>query len=161
MKLQKWALVAEISGAFAVVLSLVFVGYQLKQGNEETAQNTAVARAQSRNELASLTQEWLLVLSQDAALNHAYRTYWSEGSIAELTDTDVSQAQFFMTALVVRLEATYLNYEEELLPEEALGSYGMRARVFASPRFRNEFWPALRAEFNTGFVRFAESEWGM
>ena len=144
----------ELFTAIGVVLSLLFVGFEIRQ-------NTAVARAQSRNEIASLSQEWLLVLSQDAALNHAYRTYWSDGNIAELTDTDVSQARFFMTALVIRLEATYLNYEEGLLPEEALRSYGMGAPVFASSRFRNEFWPELRAEFNAEFVRFAESEWGM
>ena len=148
---RQWA---ELVTTIGVVFSLLFVGFEIRQ-------NTAVARAQSRNEIASLSQEWLLVLSQDAALNHAYRTYWSDGNIAELTDTDVSQARFFMTALVIRLEATYLNYEEGLLPEEALRSYGMGAQVFASSRFRNEFWPELRAEFNAEFVRFAESEWGM
>jgi len=66
------------------------------------------------------------VISQDAPLNHAYRTYWSDENLAELTDTEVSQARFFMTALVICLEATYLNYEEGLVPEEALRSYGMR-----------------------------------
>jgi len=146
---------AELVTTIGVFLSLVFVGFEIRQ-------NTAVARAQSRNELASLTQEWLHVISQDAPLNHAYSTYWSDENLAELTDTEVSQARFFMTALVIRLEATYLNYEEGLVPEEALRSYGMRAPVFfASSRFRDEFWPELRAEFNAEFVRFAESEWGM
>jgi hypothetical protein len=144
----------ELVTTIGVLLSLLFVGFEIRQ-------NTAVARAQSRNELASLTQEWLHVLSQDAVLNYAYVTYWSDGDITELTDTEMSQAQMFMTSLVVRLEATYLNYEQGLLPEEALRSYGMGAPVFASLRFRNEFWPEIRAEFNAEFVRFAESEWGM
>ena len=148
---RQWA---ELVTTIGVLLSLLFVGFEIQQ-------NTAVARAQSRNELASLTQEWLHVLSQDALLNYAYVTYWSDGDITELTDTEMSQAQMFMTSLVVRLEATYLNHEQGLLPEEALRSYGMGAGVFASLRFRNEFWPEIRAEFNAEFVRFAESEWGM
>ena len=37
---RKWALIAEILGAVAVVVSLGFVGYQLQQSNEQAALNT-------------------------------------------------------------------------------------------------------------------------
>jgi hypothetical protein len=40
MKLEKWALVAEIVSAIAIVLSLIFVGLQVRQGASATALNT-------------------------------------------------------------------------------------------------------------------------
>jgi len=43
--LQKWALIAEIIGGFAVVLSLLFVGFEIRQSSEETALNTLAIEA--------------------------------------------------------------------------------------------------------------------
>jgi hypothetical protein len=37
MKLKEWALLAEIVGAVAVVISLTFVGVQARQSAEQTA----------------------------------------------------------------------------------------------------------------------------
>ena len=37
MRLEKWALVAEIVGAIAIVISLLFVGLQVRQSNSLAA----------------------------------------------------------------------------------------------------------------------------
>jgi len=47
-KLEKWAHVAEIAGAIAVVLSLIYVGYQIKQ-------NTAAQQSETELNLYNLT----------------------------------------------------------------------------------------------------------
>ena len=39
-KLQEYALLAEVISAIAIVISLIFVGFQINQGNLETALNT-------------------------------------------------------------------------------------------------------------------------
>ena len=39
-KLQEYALIAEIISAIAIVLSLIFVGLQVRQGSEATDANT-------------------------------------------------------------------------------------------------------------------------
>ena len=66
MNLQKWALVGEISGAVAVVVSLVFVGYQLTQSNEQSAQNTRALElaAQRTREETALALERALRLTR-------------------------------------------------------------------------------------------------
>ena len=45
MKLERWALIAEIVGGVAIVLSLIFVGLQVRQSAEQTALNTDAIRA--------------------------------------------------------------------------------------------------------------------
>lgn len=47
-KLQKWAHVAEITGALVVVLSLIYVGYQIRQ-------NTAAQQSETELNLYNLT----------------------------------------------------------------------------------------------------------
>jgi hypothetical protein len=51
--LQKWALVAEIIGGIAVVLSLIFVGVGVRQSSEETAINTRAIQTNAYQDLIS------------------------------------------------------------------------------------------------------------
>jgi hypothetical protein len=51
MKLKEWALVGEIAGAVGIIISLVFVGYQIKQGTEETSLNTRAVEASAYQDL--------------------------------------------------------------------------------------------------------------
>jgi hypothetical protein len=41
--LSDWSAIAEIAAAFGVILSLIFVGIQIKEGNEETRASTMQA----------------------------------------------------------------------------------------------------------------------
>lgn len=50
-KLQEYALIAEIVSALCIVLSLIFVGLQVQQGAEETAQNSRVLQATVRESM--------------------------------------------------------------------------------------------------------------
>jgi hypothetical protein len=51
MRLEKWALIAEIVSAFAIVLSLIFVGIQISQSSDETALNTSAIQVGAYQEL--------------------------------------------------------------------------------------------------------------
>ena len=51
-QLQKWALVAEIAGGISVVISLVFVGFQVRQSTTESIQNTLAVEASAYQDLA-------------------------------------------------------------------------------------------------------------
>lgn len=145
---------AELIATFGVVVSLIFVGLELRQ-------STAVARAQARSELATLAQDWLLVLGQDSAANRAWIGYWSDEDLGPLSPVEESQAYYMMIALVRRLEVTYFHHQEGLIPREALANYGMGSGVFEGARFRTEFWPTIRENFDPEFVSFFESVQGM
>jgi len=63
-KLQEYALLAEIFSAIAVVLSLIFVGLQIRQGAEETAANTAAIRSSVQLAMMEADKDLLLFQSQ-------------------------------------------------------------------------------------------------
>ena len=62
-KLQEYALLAEIFSAIAVVLSLIFVGLQIRQGAEETAANTAAIRSSVQLAMMEADKDLLLFQS--------------------------------------------------------------------------------------------------
>lgn len=119
MKLEKWALIAEIISALAIVLSLIFVGLQVRQGTEETAANSRALEATVRESmlnmdvslfLAALPYEGFVPTGEPTtpeeirkfgiygAINHRSReNYWNQFSNGMLD------------------EATYLSYREPFL----------------------------------------------
>ena len=101
-----------IAGA---ILSLLFVAYEIRQ-------NTQVARAQARHELAALNQQWLTLLSQDSTINSIFFKVWADMD-AELTESEMSRATAMMTLNLRRLENVYFQYSEGLVDEAALRSY--------------------------------------
>ena len=107
--------IRETLGFLAVVTSLVFVGWEIRQ-------NTAVARGQARQELTTLNQEWLVLMGQDAEWNDIWRRGWTDGE--ELSAMEASRSLFMMIMNLRRMENVYIQYEEGLVDVSALSSYG-------------------------------------
>jgi hypothetical protein len=149
----------EIVATIGVVLSLLFVGYEIRQ-------NTAMARGQARQELASLNQEWLLTLGQDAEYEALWHKVWGAGDdtaenpevFDQLTDPEYRRAWFIMTMHLRRLENVYFQFREGLVDESALNSYGFASvEMFRRPQFHH-YWVETnsRAGFDPDFVVFLE-----
>ena len=128
-RLSDWL---EIVAATGVILSLLFVGFEIRQ-------NTAIARGQARQDLAQLNQEWLVLLSQDAE----FEALWDDAfgpNARELSADEERRAQYIMTIHLRRLENVYLQYREGLVEESALQNYGFaNIATFQRPEFER-YW---------------------
>lgn len=151
VKLRDWK---ESIAAAGVILSLIFVGYEVRQ-------NTKVARGQARQALAELNQEWLILLSQDPEFNRIFQKVWSTQD--ELTESEWSRGSFMMTMHLRRLENVFFQYDEGLIDQSALNSYGLQmvAENLNSERFRR-YWigDKWRNGFDPKFVNFLEGKAG-
>lgn len=147
----------EIIAAVGVIVSLMFVGFEIRQ-------NTAVARGQARQELAALNQEWLLTMGQDAEFEALWYKAWGADPRSgaaepiELTEAEERRAWFIMTMHLRRLENVYLQYREGLVDASALNSYGFaNVAIFRLPQF-DRYWyeENARTGFDADFVAFLE-----
>ncbi len=152
--IKRWV---EIIAAVGVIVSLLFVGFEIRQ-------NTAVARGQARQELAALNQEWLLTMGQDPEFEALWNKAWganpvsSETGTTDVTAAEARRAWFIMTMHLRRLENVYLQYREGLVDASALNSYGFASvSVFRRPQF-NRYWyeQNARTGFDADFVKFLE-----
>jgi len=113
MKLERWALVAEIIGAIAIVVSLIFVGFQIRQSTEETALNTKAIQASIRQSILHEDLEGLYLYMDHPFLNKR---------IDIQADEEV-QIKAQIIAFIRMREILWLQYQDGLLDEETWLSY--------------------------------------
>ncbi len=117
MNLQKWALIGEISGAIAVVVSLGFVGYQLQQSNEQAAVSTRALERAAYQQLIEGISELNLATIQSPELRDA-REKLSSG--AELTTDEASVLNAFLYLAYRNGDLAYLQYQQGIIDEQRL-----------------------------------------
>ena len=98
-KLQEYALVAEIISAICIVLSLIFVGLQVRQGAQETQENSVALRSQVQQAMMEADKDLLLFRAINGRSmeagdyfyygNALFRTrelYWTQHNVGLLDD---------------------------------------------------------------------------
>lgn len=138
-----WRGIVEGIGVIGVVLSLVFVGTEIRQ-------NTLASRAQARQELAAQNWDLLLRLTENDELAELWSREWTTEFLENLAPESAFKATVSAIALLTRLEGVYLQTAEGLLEEEALSGYGMIQPRFEDSGFR-ALWGRIRDTFNPRF----------
>ena len=108
LSLAEWASVAEIIGAVAVVLSLIYVGVQVQE-------NTSEVRVANRQALIS--RSGLAV--GNAAANAELALALSKPAEGEpLTPAELAQYQYFIRGLLYDIQEGFLLHQEGRLDDE-------------------------------------------
>ena len=136
--------------ATGVILSLVFVGAEIRQ-------NTVATRGATLTDLASGSREWLMAIASNPDLASAWRR-WKLGE--ELNPDETEMAALVLNTLLRNVENVFLQVEAGAVNESALISYGFgTADAFRSPRFP-DYWAAKWSNYNPGFVAAFEAATG-
>ena len=143
--------IGETLAALGVIASLVFVGLEIQQ-------NTAVARAQTRQALTEDLREFIMIRAEDEHLFDVFHDRFEntyEGSV------DDRRAEYVMYARLRMVENVFLQVKEGVVDESIFLSYGWSEQpVFMSSEFR-DWWPNHRMRFNPDFVAAFEAEYDL
>lgn len=136
----------------SVVLSLAFVGFELRQGN-------AIARAETRQSLTDASMELFLTRATNPELNSKFYEF-IQGSNGSLDcEGEHSEACAYGNALLRHLENVYLQSREGVIDESVFSSYGYEGSILNRPRMQQ-----LLAEsgigFDAGFVSEVKLQFG-
>lgn len=110
MRLEKWALVAEIIGALAVVISVMYVGFQIRQ-------NSATLQSSSFQAVSDSISEFTASIGRDPVLTHIWISGLGRGHDG-LTEAEWNQFNLLMAAMVRRLENAYFQNAQGFIPLE-------------------------------------------
>ena len=143
----------ESVGLLAVVLSLVFVGLEMRQNN-------TIARASAINELASNQRDLLLSIVTDGELSSVWADYLRNGvALDSFNARDRTRLSGLQEALVINVENAFLQREMGLLPDALSGLYHFSGSpVFSSENFA-AFWSNERYRYHPTFVAALEQEY--
>ncbi len=144
--------IREAVAAVGVILSLLFVGLELRQ-------NTLAVRATALNDLATGSREWTLAIASNPALA-AVMASWLAGD--SLGRTERLMAVSTVIALLRNVENVFLQVEAGAVDESALVSYGFGGvgGPFASPHFA-EYWETRKGNYDLNFVLAFDAERGL
>jgi len=145
-----------MAGTIGVILSLLFVGLELRQ-------NGQLARAEVRQGLADRNAQVLNSIAENPELARAWTQRWSPqaSDTVVLTPGEATQALFALLGMLRHVENVYLQYLEGVVDESVLNSYAFQNNtVFTFPKVQ-EAWPNLRPLFDARFVEAFEERYGL
>ena len=147
MKLERWALIAEIVGAFAVVISLVYVGVGIRQNTD------AIMSANHQNLLAMDIDKnsWF----RDPDFAELY-----ESALTDIDSLSASQTRQFSTYVSDQIniwENIYIAHEKGLVDERVWEGYDeFYSSQLRLPSYRL-IWAKNKDGWTGEFAQHAES----
>lgn len=147
LKLAEYAHIAEIIGAFAVVISLLYVGVQVSD-------SASAVRAASANDVNVALQSWYL----DIGTNQQTSELFYEALTSEEALSNEKEFQFLMM-----LHGAFLAFQNSyLLAEEGTIDTELREAITAAivgikelPGMRR-YWRQRRSYLHSGFVDYVD-----
>jgi hypothetical protein len=138
MKLERWALIAEIASAVAVVSSLVFVGFQVRQGAEQTALNTRAIQANAYQELTALLSQVPTLVIENSDLAEAF----SSADRGEPPQSDLAKTKLRQLVLLIYRygDMAFVQYQNGLINESQLQSMLAPVMRQVQSEFGRQIW---------------------
>lgn len=146
-KLSEIASMAEIIGAFAVVISLIYVGVQVND-------SAGAVRSASANDANVAMQNWYLQIGSDQQTSELF--YHALTSEMPLSNEEEFQFLMMMHGVFLGFQNSYLLAQEGTIDSELLESLTMSISGVRLLPGMQRYWRQRRSYLHSGFVEWAE-----
>jgi len=144
----------EVVAVLGVVLSLFFVGLQLRQ-------SALISRASAYQELGiAMAEGWRLRASDRELDDLLYAAGSSDPDVrSKLTESDIRRARAFTLSYLRIYQSAFLEVQQGLLRPEALEDLGLLG-LRESAVLQN-MWPSVRGQLSAEFADYLASEFDL
>ena len=142
--MKNWKDLFELIGIAAIVISLFFVGLELRQ-------NTDAVKASSIDGLSSLSQEFYLLMASDPELTRIFRD--GRQDMGQLSENEFARFLWLERSRVVRLQTAFLQWQRGTLGDQDWLFY----RSFVCRESERQSWDSTKTILVPDFVAYAES----
>ena len=145
--------IAETVGAIGVVLSLLYVGRQLRQSN-------SMARSAARMEISSAMNTWTASIASSPELADAIAKVQLHDLVREdASDRERVQIGYSLVGLVSQQHFLYEQWKEGVLTQTEMEDlYAPSSGMLAKPYLRS-IWPVIRNTFPDNFAEWYEKRY--
>ena len=140
-------LALELTGALAVLVGLVFLGWELRQ-------NTEAMQASTFQDLVHASSEFNVSIAADPELRRIYLTGWQNPD--RLTDSDREAWVLLQASYWIRMQNVFFQYQRGTLAENDWQTYRAGICGSAASPGGSEYWPNS-ANLTPGFLDFLNS----
>lgn len=159
MSLEDFYFISQIAAALGIMLSLIFVGVQLRMGRKQAEEDERVARGQVIQAVASEHRQHSVDM---AAYPQIYRCFVGGADPEKMTDEERAQFAIFAFATLHMTQNIYFQHRRGLLDDRTYETYIPLLVGFLSNDAGQQYWRERRGLFfDPDFVemmndRFAE-----
>ena len=147
LKLSEWASVAEIIGAIAVIVSLVYVGYQVND-------NTSAIRSAAANDASVAMQTWYLEMGSNREASDMW--FNAMTSPDPLPTHDEFQFMMMMHAVLLGMQNSYLLSQEGTIDPEFREAITTAIVAVKDLPGMGRYWRQRRGFFHSGFAEYID-----
>ena len=148
MNMESLANYAEVIGGAAVIVSLIYVGIQIRRSAKSSQSQTNQSAHES---LANVSLE----VAMDEKLANLVNRGWID--FEQLTSDEQFRFILLMTSLFRRYENTYYQYHKGLLEVELWDGYRQSMLLYLYTNGGQAFWKLRRLHFSELFREFLDS----
>lgn len=148
---RRWRSVGEGVAVAGVIVSLIFVGFELRQ-------STVTARAEAYQEIGlTIAEFWY----NDALNPELIEITWRAEAGDSLSATELHQARSRLNAILRLWETLWLNVDTGALPPEAMHRMGSWSQMCENPLFRRDWDSFFGPRLGEGFVNYVTETCGL
>ena len=147
LKLAEWANIAEIIGAVAIIVSLIYVGLQVND-------NTAAVRSAAANDASVAMQVWYLEMGSNREAGDMW--FNAMTSPEPLSTNDEFQFMMMMHAVLLGMQNTFLLAEEGTLDVEFREAITTAVVAVKDLPGMERYWRQRRNFFHSGFAEYID-----
>jgi hypothetical protein len=156
LELKKAALIAEISGAAAVVVSLVFVGLQIQQSNEQAALNTEALRLTAYQQLIDGISDFNKLTIENAEIREIRKKLRNGTSLDDLDTDEWEIINAFLYLLYRNGDLAYMQYQADIFDEERLQTgFGLLVPLLDLPTVQDH-WNRSKGGFVADYQTYID-----
>lgn len=144
-----WKSVTEFLAAGSIVLSLVFVGLEIRE-------NSAIARADAYNRTSTNAAEAMRDLITDPELSSLMRRASTGEDLESFTDDELFRIRVFLQSLVQIHLSQYKAAQAGLIPMEEFRTLPGGGGAFSMPIFRDMWHSGYKNSLQADYVEFTE-----
>jgi len=151
--LHKWALLAEIIGGIAVVLTLIFVGLQIRQSSVESSLNTRAIEVSAYQELSNQINAVSFEAMTNSDFAELLRSVFQD-EISDISPID-QRVLSYLGYTIRHADMAYFQFKHGLIDEEQLHSMIAPLRGNLRSRVGKKHW-SNQAIYTAEFVEYVE-----
>lgn len=145
------ASIAEVIGAIGVILSLLYVGRQLKQSN-------VMARSATRQEINSSLSNWAANVAASPSLAETFAKVHYHGLVRdEASDQDRIQISYAYFGFIAQQHFLYAQWKEGIITDQELDDLLGPGSAFLEAPYLRSVWPIIRVSFPEDFSEWYEN----
>lgn len=147
IKLSEWASIAEIVGAGAVIVSLIYVGHQVSD-------NTSAIRSAAANDASVTMQTWYLEMGSNRNASDLW--FNAMTSPEPLPTHDEFQFMMMMHAVMLGMQNSFLLAQEGTIDAEFREAITTAIVAVKDLPGMGRYWRQRRGFFHSGLARYVD-----